>query len=119
MIDALGPNFAVEMAVERLVDAAKNDGVILRQRDGMDEAALARQLATSHVLSDMFIRKILGWARHPLIGSMYAGAYLRGATTVEDAIEKYGVAKVAALCFHQNGYHDIDTFASALESEAA
>lgn len=115
-LEALGPDFAVEMAVERLVDAAKNDGVILAQRDGIDKEVLKKQLAASHVLSDMFVRKILGWANHDVIGSMYAGAYLRGATAVEDAIAKYGVPAVAKLCLHQNGYHDVDTFEKALKT---
>jgi len=113
-LEALGPDFAVEMAIERLVDAAKNDGVILAQRNGVDETTLKKQLAASHVLSDMYIRKILGWARHDVVGSMYAGAYLRGATSVEDAIAQYGVPAVAKLCLHQDGFHDIDTFEAAL-----
>jgi hypothetical protein len=113
-LDALGPDFAVELAVEALIDAAKNDGVILMQRDGMDREALAKHLKAHHVLSDMFVLKILGWASHDLIGSMYGGAYRRGNLSVARAIEEHGVAKVAEHCFHQHGYHDIATFEAAL-----
>lgn len=116
-VEALGPDFLVELVAQRILDAAKNDGVILLQRDHTDKDDVSRILTEKYLLSPMLVRKIHGWAGHDLIGSMYAGSYQRGARSVRKAIQEHGAKRVAELCFHQNGYHDISTFEAALEEK--
>lgn len=115
-IETLGPDLAVQLTLDRLVDAAKNDGPILMHHTPytLEEDAVRERLANHHVLSSIMINKIIAWATHPLIGSMYAGTYLRGSTSVEAAIQEHGPEKIIQLCYHQHGYHDITTFEMAL-----
>ena len=114
VIDALGSEHAVEFAIDRLVDAGKHNGPILLQRDGQSLDAVKEYLARDCVQSDLYVRKLVAWSKHPILGSMYAPGYAVGHDVLTKAVEKYGALRVAEVALHQEGYQDIDTFQQAL-----
>lgn len=114
VIDALGPEHAVEFALDRLVDAGKHNGPILFQRDGKSPDDVKEYLAKDCVQSPLYVRKLAAWSRHPILGSMYAPGYAVGHDVLTRAIESHGALRVAEVALHQDGYQDIDTFQQAL-----
>jgi hypothetical protein len=116
MIDILGLEHVIQLILERLEDAGKNNASILFQDRQIPIEEVRKHLKAHCVLSDALVKKLSGaWATHPIMGPMYGPAYAVGYKVVKKGIRKHGPQKVAAAAMHQHGYLDIGTFQEVLK----
>jgi hypothetical protein len=118
VIDVLGRDQAVQYVLERLTDAGKLNSAMLLQGMGQSLDEVKRHLSVDCLLSDIYVKKLAGWAQHPIVGPMYGPAYEVGYKVVREAIDTYGPEQVANAAFHKYGYTGIGTFQEALKKAA-
>lgn len=108
---ALGNEWRIHTAMERLQDMAKNNAAVLHQERKVPLPQLRSILAESYGLTPAIVKKMSGgWAQHPIMGPMYGPAYWVGGEKVRRAIEQVGAQRVAEVGLHTEGLVDMATF---------
>ena len=107
----------IQYALDRLMDAAKHNAPIMHQREGMSEMKIREYASKTCALTDPLPTKIWGWAKHPLMGPMYACSYENGRRVVAQGIKEHGRIPAAIVAYNLNGsIVDIKTFKNILNS---
>ncbi len=115
-IDAYGPALAVVFACCDLESLGKHNASVLYNRDRISVEELQRKLAKEYAQPPALVKKLSGiFVRHPILGPMYAPAYLVGTAIVADAIAAHGSLPVARVGMYLDGIVDIQTFQRKLE----
>ncbi|HIH42094.1 TPA: hypothetical protein HA246_00445 [Candidatus Woesearchaeota archaeon] len=107
----------IQYALDKLMDAAKHNAPIMHQREGMSEKKIREYASKTCALTDPLPTKIWGWAKHPLIGPMYACSYEQGRRVVTGMIKQHGRIPAAIAAYNLSGsIVDIETFQNILNS---
>ncbi len=114
VVEALGPDQAIQYLLEHLQDVGKTNAPILFQGQHVSPDDIAKHLSVDCVLPGPIVKKLVAWAQHPILGLMYGSEYAAGYSDVKEAIKKHGPRKVAEAALHRHGYLDLDTFQVAL-----
>lgn len=119
VINRFGPDFRVIYAADELESTAKNNVGILFQRDGVTLEKLKQMLEAEYALSPAYVNKLSGaWAQDPLMGPMYAPAYLKGTQTIRGALARYGLDRVVKAGLHSRGLVDDQRFKDEVKRAA-
>jgi len=106
----------IQCVIDELLDAGKHNGPILYQRERMGEGGVRDHAIEMYALTGPLPTKIMGWAKHPLIGPMYGVGYDYGNKTVARMIREHGRLEAAKVAFNTRGVVDIETFQELLSS---
>lgn len=105
----LGTNLRVALARAYLESIGKHNAPMWHA-DGMSDDEILRRVAEECVQTDVIAKKLLRWAKHPIMGPMYAPGYLIGTDTVREALTTHPRMEVARAGLNLDGLVDNETF---------
>jgi hypothetical protein len=111
VVGALGRDYEVEDAAHCLHYIAKHNASVLYYGHKRDLDAVRTHLRDACVQSRANVRKLSGlFLTHPIMGTMYLGAYLVGHRVIDEAIRFRGHDDVNKVGLYTQGIVDIETF---------
>ena len=112
--DGLGTNLRVALSRAYLESIGKHNAPIWHAQ-GMKDEDVVHQVAEECIQTDTIAKKLLRWAKHPIIGSMYSPGYLIGTDVIRRASSGVGSSeeermRINRLGLHLEGLVDINVF---------